>query len=74
MSISKAQYNASKKYQQKVYDRYSIVIKKDISNNLQNYLTENNISRNEYIVNAIIREHEKYMEGLTRNLYIPRWI
>lgn len=54
MSISKAQYNASKKYQQKVYDRYSIVIKKDISINLQNYLTENNISRNEYIVSAII--------------------
>ncbi|MDD6272301.1 MAG: hypothetical protein PUA90_02130 [bacterium] len=28
----------------------------------------------EYIANSIIKEYEKYMEGLTRNLYIPRWI
>ena len=26
------------------------------------------------IVNAIIREYNKYMEGYTRNLYISRWI
>ncbi len=27
-----------------------------------------------YIANAIVKEYEKYMEGFTRNLYIPRWI
>ena len=59
MNITKAQAKATKKYQQKVYDRYSIVIKKEISLILQNYLTENNISRNEYIVHAIKEKMEK---------------
>ncbi len=27
-----------------------------------------------YIANSIIKQYEKYMEGFTRNLYIPRWI
>lgn len=27
-----------------------------------------------YIAEAIINEYEKYLEGYTRNLYIPRWI
>ncbi len=27
-----------------------------------------------YIVSVIIKEHDKYLEGYTRNLYIPRWI
>ncbi len=27
-----------------------------------------------YIAKNIIKEYEKYMEGYTRNLYIPRWI
>lgn len=26
------------------------------------------------IVSTIIKEYEKYLEGFTRNLYIPRWI
>lgn len=26
------------------------------------------------IVKAILNEYSKYMEGFTRNLYIPRWI
>ena len=26
------------------------------------------------IVSTIISEYEKYLEGFTRNLYIPRWI
>lgn len=26
------------------------------------------------IVKTIIDEYKKYMEGFTRNLYIPRWI
>lgn len=26
------------------------------------------------IVSTIITEYEKYLEGFTRNLYIPRWI
>jgi len=27
-----------------------------------------------FIAKNIIKEYEKYMEGYTRNLYIPRWI
>lgn len=26
------------------------------------------------IVSTIIKEYEKYLDGFTRNLYIPRWI
>lgn len=26
------------------------------------------------IVDSILEEYEKYMDGFTRNLYIPRWI
>ncbi|NLC48423.1 MAG: hypothetical protein GX758_03580 [Tenericutes bacterium] len=26
------------------------------------------------IVNTIIKEYDKYMEGFTRNIYIPKWI
>ena len=46
---------------------------------LNNYLKGLKVSRSEknvisYIANAIIKEYKKYMEGFTRNLYIPRWI
>lgn len=46
---------------------------------LNNFLKTLKVSRSEtnviaYIANAIILEYEKYMEGFTRNLYIPRWI
>lgn len=46
---------------------------------LNNFLTSLKVSKKEtniigYIVNAILKEYEKYMEGYTRNLYIPRWI
>ena len=46
---------------------------------LNNFLKGLKVSRSEknvisYIANAIIKEYEKYMEGFTRNLYIPRWI
>lgn len=27
-----------------------------------------------YIAGEIIKEYNKYMEGFTRNLYIPRWV
>lgn len=27
-----------------------------------------------FIVNTILQKYSKYMEGYTRNLYIPRWI
>ena len=27
-----------------------------------------------YIASSIISEYDKYMEGFTRNLYIPKWI
>ncbi len=27
-----------------------------------------------YIASSIINEYDKYMEGFTRNLYIPKWI
>ena len=46
---------------------------------LNNSLKALKVSRKEenvisYIANAIVKEYEKYMEGFTRNLYIPRWI
>ncbi len=46
---------------------------------LNNFLKGLKVSRSEtnvisYIANAIMKEYEKYMEGFTRNLYIPRWI
>ena len=34
--------------------------------------SETNVMR--FIAEAIIKQHEKYMEGFTRNLYISRWI
>lgn len=52
---------------------------REFKKSLTNFLISLKVSKKEsnvllYIVNAIIKEHEKYMEGLTRNLYIPRWI
>jgi len=46
---------------------------------LNNYLKSLKVSKSEknvisYIANSIIKQYEKYMEGFTRNLYIPRWI
>ena len=46
---------------------------------LTNMLKTLKVSKSEtnvigYIVNAIIKEYDKYMEGYTRNLYISRWI
>lgn len=46
---------------------------------LNNYLTSLKVSKSEknvisFIANAINKQYEKYMEGFTRNLYIPRWI
>lgn len=46
---------------------------------LNNFLSSLKVSKREtnviaFISNAIIKEYDKYMEGFTRNLYIPRWI
>ncbi len=46
---------------------------------LNNFLSSLKVSKKEtniiaYIVGGIIKEYDKYMEGYTRNLYIPRWI
>ena len=46
---------------------------------LNNFLTGLKVSKKEtnviaFIANSITNEYEKYMEGFTRNLYIPRWI
>lgn len=46
---------------------------------LTNFLVALKVSKSEqdvlrYIVNNIVREHKKYMEGYTRNLYIPKWV
>jgi hypothetical protein len=46
---------------------------------LNNFLSSLKVSKKEtnvmaYIAESIIKEYEKYMEGFTRNLYIPRWI
>ena len=46
---------------------------------LTNSLKALKVSRSEknlvaYIARFIIKEFDKYMEGYTRNLYIPRWI
>ena len=46
---------------------------------LNNFLKALKVSKKEtnivgYIVQAINKEYEKYIEGYTRNLYIPKWI
>lgn len=46
---------------------------------LNNFLSSLKVSKKEtdimaYIAGAIIKEYDKYMEGFTRNLYIPRWV
>ena len=46
---------------------------------LNSYLAALKVSKSEtnviaYIANAINSQYEKYREGFTRNLYIPRWI
>lgn len=46
---------------------------------LTNFLMSLKVSKKEtdvmrYISEAIIKEYNKYMEGFTRNLYIPKWI
>jgi hypothetical protein len=46
---------------------------------LNKYLMGLKVSKNVedvvgYIAGCIIKEYEKYMEGFTRNLYIPRWV
>ena len=46
---------------------------------LNNFLVSLKVSKSEtdvigYIAKKIISEYEKYMEGWTRNLYIPRWV
>lgn len=46
---------------------------------LNKFLSALKVSKQEtnivsFIVNGIIKEYDKYMEGYTRNLYIPRWI
>ena len=46
---------------------------------LNNFLSALKVSKSEtnvmgFIAGAIIKEYDKYMEGFTRNLYIPRWI
>ena len=46
---------------------------------LNSFLTALKVSKKEtnvigFIAGEIIKEYDKYMEGFTRNLYIPRWI
>ncbi len=46
---------------------------------LNNFLVSLKVLKSEtnvigYIAKKIIAEYEKYMEGWTRNLYIPRWL
>lgn len=37
-------------------------------------VSKNEVDINKFIVESIIKEYKNYMEGFTRNLYIPRWI
>ena len=52
---------------------------RDFKTLLNNFLESLKVSKKEtnvvtYIAGEIIKEHKKYMEGFTRNLYIPRWV
>ena len=52
---------------------------RDFKTMLNNFLASLKVSKKEsnviaYIAGEIIKEYNKYMEGFTRNLYIPRWI
>ncbi len=46
---------------------------------LNNFLVSLKVAKSEtnvigFIAKKIIQEYDKYMEGWTRNLYIPRWL
>ena len=46
---------------------------------LNSFLASLKVSKKEtnimsFIAGEIVKEYDKYMEGFTRNLYIPRWI
>lgn len=46
-----------------------------LTNNLQSLkMSKKETNVVAFLANAIVKEYEKYMEGYTRNLYIPRWI
>ena len=52
---------------------------RDFKTLLNSFLESLKVSKKEtnvvtFIANEIIKEHKKYMEGFTRNLYIPRWV
>lgn len=52
---------------------------REFRNNLNNHLKVLKAPKDEkdillYIVNSIIMLYNKYLDGYTRNLYIPRWI
>jgi len=52
---------------------------RDFKTLLNNFLASLKVSKKEtdvmgYITSSIIKEYQKYMEGYTRNLYIPRWV
>ena len=52
---------------------------REFRNNLNNHLKVLKAPKGEkdillYIVNSIIMSYNKYLDGYTRNLYIPRWI
>ena len=52
---------------------------REFRNNLNNHLKVLKAPKGEkdillYIVNSIIMLYNKYLDGYTRNLYIPRWI
>ncbi len=52
---------------------------RDFRSLLNNFLACLKVSKKEtnimgYIAGEIIKEYKKYMEGFTRNLYIPRWV
>ena len=52
---------------------------RDFKTLLNNFLESLKVSKKEenvmaFIASEIVKEHKKYMEGFTRNLYIPRWV
>ncbi len=52
---------------------------RDFKTILNNFLSSLKVSKKEtnviaFIAGEIIKEYNKYMEGFTRNIYIPRWI
>ena len=53
---TKAQIKASAKYNEKTYTRFSVMLKKDLAKQFENYCNKNGLSKNGAITKLIEKE------------------